>query len=60
MDDSKLVFQANLVNAYGQDMEDGDGKNIEGPVLQANGQLTSAPKKVVPIDGSADVCGICE
>ena len=38
MDDSKLVFQANLVNAMGQDIDEADGKNFEGgPVLQPNG-----------------------
>lgn len=55
-DDSKLIFQSNLLGQGGG--QDEDEQNAM-PVLQANGQLSVVPKKAVATDGNLDVCGVC-
>lgn len=58
-DDSKLVFQQGLISGGMVGGHEEEERNEGGPVLQANGVLTSAPKKQVQTDGSVDICGIC-
>lgn len=55
-DDTKLIYQQNLINAPGANPDD---EEMQGPILQANGQLTSAPQKKQQVDGNVDVCGVC-